>query len=55
MPHPKEETGAGYTVSVVTTFPVSQAMAGKVLERWWEFKAKRKQYMRDRRSGRAKS
>jgi hypothetical protein len=37
---------------VVLSFPVSAAKAVEVLERWWAFKAQRKQYMRDRRAGR---
>lgn len=40
------------TVTVVVSFPVSAAQAAKVLERWWAFKAKRKQYMRDKRARR---
>jgi hypothetical protein len=38
-----------YTVSVVTTFPVSAPKAQAVLERWWSYKEERKQYMRDYR------
>lgn len=43
-----------HTVVVVLSFPVSAAKAKEVLERWWEFKAHRKQYMRDKRAGRLK-
>lgn len=42
----------GHTVVVVLSFPVSVPKAQEVLERWWKFKAERKQYMRDRRAGR---
>ena len=45
----------GYTVSVVLSFPVSVPKAVEVLERWWKFKAARKAYMRDRRSGRKRA
>jgi hypothetical protein len=31
------------------SFPVSAAKAREVLERWWLFKGKRKDYMRERR------
>lgn len=41
-----------HTVSVVLTFAVSSVKAASVLERWWEFKAQRKRYMRERRAGR---
>jgi hypothetical protein len=54
MAHPKEETGNGHTVTVVTTFAVSGAKAREVLERWWVFKDERKKYMRLRRAGRMK-
>lgn len=40
-----------HTVTVVVTFALSPAKAAQVLERWWEFKAKRKAYMRGKRSG----
>lgn len=46
--------GVQYTVSVVLSFPVAPVKAGEVLERWWAFKGKRKQYMRDRRAGRVR-
>lgn len=36
------------------SFPVSEAKAREVLERWWAFKEVRKKYMRDRRAGRLK-
>ena len=39
-------------MSVVLSFPVSGAKVVEVMERWWKFKADRKQYMRDRRAGR---
>lgn len=38
-----------HTVTVVLSFPVSAVKAQAVLERWWAFKAKRKEYMRERR------
>jgi hypothetical protein len=41
-----------YVVTVRVSFPVSEAKAREVLERWWKFKAERKNYMRDRRAGR---
>lgn len=55
--HPYENTGEKdedgvYTLELVTTFPISTAKAEQVLERWWRFKAHRKQYMRDKRAGR---
>lgn len=48
-PHGYSLAGMNYTLSVVTTFPISRPKAESVLEAYWVKKGARKTYMREYR------